>query len=145
MPWATIDIRNGIYWFGFFGFLWRSYNRYIEKWNKKISDPNWRFWAFFQFYGTHVVSSENQNMTDPQNKLLLWHCKLGINMYPHTSIDERENNERAKWFFSFLPHFILPKLKYTSKCPVHTFTSCLLERQNKRSIETKKQTISPRK
>ena len=45
----------------------------------------------------------------------------------------------------FLPPIIWPKLKSTSKWPVYDCTSWLLERSNKRSTGTKKQTILPEK
>ena len=39
------------------------------------------FELFYQFCGTCVGSNENQNVTDPQKELLIWHWKLGISMY----------------------------------------------------------------
>ena len=40
-----------------------------------------KFENFSQFCGPCLGSSEIQNMTDPQNKLLIWHWNISIIMY----------------------------------------------------------------
>ena len=73
------------------------------------------FKTFSQFYGPCVGYSENKNMTDPQNELIMCHWKLGIIMYRIQELMKYQSMEYPNGNNVFLPPVILYKLRSTSK------------------------------
>ena len=74
-----------------------------------------KFEHFSQFCGPCVGSSENQNVTDTQNKFLLCRWKLGIIVYLIQEFIKEKKMEDTNLNKVVLPPVILPKLKST--CP----------------------------
>jgi hypothetical protein len=91
-----------------------------------------------------VGNSENKNLTSPQRELLLWHWKLGINMYHRVQelMRDRMLEEPLGKHIFFLP-IIEPKFSSAWNCVIPVCQSCLLARAGKRTPNMKRSTACP--
>ena len=84
-----------------------------------------------------VGDSENKNLTSPQRELLLWHWKLGINMYRVQELMHERMFEELLGQRTILPPIIKPKFLSAWNCVIPACQSCLLERARKRTPNVK--------
>ena len=68
---------------------------------------------FSQLCEPWVGSSENQNVTDPQKELLVWHWKLSISMYRIQEFIKEKTMDYSNGNKVVLLPVIIPKVKST--------------------------------
>ena len=84
-----------------------------------------------------VSDLENKNSTSPQRELLLWHWKLGINMY---QVQELMRERKFKGPFgqhTILPPIIQPNFPSVWNCVILVCQPCLLAHARKRTPNVK--------
>ncbi len=84
-----------------------------------------------------VGNSKNKNLASPQRELLLWHWKLGINMYRVQELMHERTFEELLGQRTILPPIIKPKFLSAWNCVIPACQSCLLARARKRSPNAK--------
>ncbi len=67
--------------------------------------------TFFSYFSC-VGNSENKNLMSPQRELLLWHWKLGINMYQVQELMRERTFEEQLSKCTVLPPIIKPKIPF---------------------------------
>ncbi len=90
-----------------------------------------------------IGDSENNNLTSPQRELLLWHWKLGINMYRVQELMRERTFEEPLGQCIIPPPIIKPKLPSAWNCVIPACQSCLLARARKRTPNVKCSTAIP--
>ena len=90
-----------------------------------------------------VGDSENKNLTSPQRELLLWHWKLGINMYRVQELMRQRTFEEPLGQRTILPPIIKLKCLSARNCVIPACWSCLLARARKRTPNVKRSTAIP--
>ena len=90
-----------------------------------------------------VGDSSNENLTSPQRELLLWHWKLGINMYRVQELMRERTFEEPLGKRTVLPPIIKPKFPSARNCVIPVCQSCLLARARKRSPNAKRSSVIP--
>jgi hypothetical protein len=75
-----------------------------------------------------VGDSSNSNLSSAQKELLLWHWKLGINMYRVQTLMRERTYEDPLGRRTILPPIIKPKFPSARNCVVPVCQSCLIAR-----------------
>jgi hypothetical protein len=88
-----------------------------------------------------VADSENKILTSPQRELLLWHWKLGINMYWVQELMRERTFEEPLGKRMVLPPIIKPKFISAWNCVIPVCQSCLLAHARKRTPNVKHSTV----
>jgi hypothetical protein len=84
-----------------------------------------------------VGDAENANLTSPQRELLLWHWKLGINMYRVQELMQERIYEEPLGQRMVLPPIIKAIFSSAQNCVVPLCQSCLLVHACKRTPNVK--------
>jgi hypothetical protein len=84
-----------------------------------------------------IGDSENENLISPQTELLLWHWKLGINMYWVQELTRERTFEEPLGQRTILPPIIKPKFLSAQNCVIPACQSCFLARARKRTPNVK--------
>jgi hypothetical protein len=90
-----------------------------------------------------VGNLENKNLTSPQRELLLWHWKLGSNMYQVQEIMHERTFEEPLDKCMVLPPIIKPKLPSAWNCVSPVCQSYRLAHARKRTSNVKHSTVIP--
>jgi len=90
-----------------------------------------------------VGDSSNSNLSSAQKELLLWHWKLGINMYRVQTLMRERTYEDPLGRRTILPPMIKPKFPSARNCVVPACQSCLIVRARKRSPNVVKTKVIP--
>ena len=90
-----------------------------------------------------IGDSENKNLTSPQRELLLWHWKLGINMYWVQELMRERTFKEPLGQRTILPPIIKPEFPSAWNCVIPACQSCLLARARKRTPYVKRSTAIP--
>jgi hypothetical protein len=85
-----------------------------------------------------IGDSENHNLTSPQRELLLWHWKLGINMYWVQELMRERTFEEPLGQCTILPPIIKSKFPSAWNCIIPACQSCLLARARRRTPNVKR-------
>jgi hypothetical protein len=91
----------------------------------------------------YVGDSENKNLTSPQRELLLWHWKLGINMYWVQELMHERTFKEPLGKRTFLPPIIKPKFPSAWSCVILLCQSFLLAIARKRTPNVICSTVIP--
>ena len=78
-----------------------------------------------------VGVEDNVGLTNAQEKLLLWHWKLGINMHQIHELMHVHTAKEPDGKHSLMPTVIKSKCVSTSSCPFPKCTSCELANAKK--------------
>jgi hypothetical protein len=96
--------------------------------------------TFFPYFPC-VGNSEDKNLTSPQGELLLWHWKLGINMYRVQELMRERTFEELLGNRTVLPPIIKPKFPSAWNWVIPVCQSCLLAHARKRTPNVKGITV----
>ena len=88
---------------------------------------------YTQLCGPCVGASENQNFSNAQKELLLWHWKWGISMHRIQEIMKPKQVVDPNGTKSVMATVIFPRLSTATTCEVPACESLLLGRYKKRS------------
>ena len=103
------------------------------------------FEHYSNFCGPCVGSSSNENLSNAQRELLLWHWKLGISMYRIQRLMSDRVFEEPSGKRTVLPPVLKPKFPSARNCKVPKCASCLLARAKKRGPGVKEAKAVPGK
>jgi hypothetical protein len=90
-----------------------------------------------------VGNSENKKLMSPQRELLLWHWKLGINMYQVQELMCKRMFEEPLGKRTVLPPIVKPKFPSARNCIIPVCQSCLLAHARKRTPNMKCSMVIP--
>ena len=128
----------------FFGDLQTS-NEMINGKNGYESIVKNEFEHYAQFCGPCVGTNENENLSNAQKELLLWHWKWGISMHRIQELMRSQRVEESDGTKHIMAPIIKPKFPTAAKCAVPVCESCLLGRAKKRSPGVAKKKPVPEK
>jgi hypothetical protein len=90
-----------------------------------------------------VSNSENNDLTSSQRELLLWHWKLGINVYQVQKIMRERTFEEPLGKCTVMPPIIKPNSLSAQNCVIPVCRSCLLACARKKTPNVKCSTVLP--
>ena len=88
---------------------------------------------YTQLYGPCVATVENENLSNAQKKLLLWHWIWGISIHLIQELMMPQQVEDPDGTNHVMAPIIQPKFATAAKCAVPVCESCLFGRAKKRS------------
>ena len=103
------------------------------------------FEHYSQFCSPCVGTPANQNITNPQKELLLWHWKEDISMQRIQELMKPRTFKEPNGNRTLLPAVINPRFLVARNCALPACESCMLARAKKRSTDTRKVTPLPGK
>ena len=98
-----------------------------------------KFEHYTQFCGPCVGTTENENLSNSQKELLLWHRRWGISMHRIQELMSPQRVKETDGTNNVMGLIIQPNFTTAAKCAVPFCESCLLgrakQRPNHRSSE----------
>ena len=112
---------------------------FTGRWKVPVDEFEYEFGNYAQMLCGCVGADANENLTQAQKELLLWHWKLGISMHRIQELMRGHQSKDKNGKHTWMPAVIHPKFSSASTCPVPRCMTCELSRAKKRNPKVVKQ------